>query len=60
MIYRPPKPNLHPIAQDAKMGVKFSNDMMIARYLCDQWKIPYEESDLEDSMIGPALRIKKE
>lgn len=59
LIYKPDSyPG--PVAIDCKMGVKFCKDIMVAKAICDKWGISYEEAELEDSPVGPALRIKRE
>ncbi len=45
--------------QNATLGVKFSNDTLLLKSFLDQWKISYEESDLEMTPFGLALRIKR-
>ncbi len=57
-IYRPPPSE--PTAQKATLGVKFSRDIFISKSKCDQWQIPYKEEELEDTLIGKALRIKRD
>ncbi len=58
LVYKPPVST--PQAQNATFGVKFSKDIFVSKSQCDKWNIPYKEEELEDSIIGKALRIKRE
>jgi hypothetical protein len=58
-VYRPPQ-NSEPIAQNATVGVKFSNDIFLMKSFLDQQKIEYKEEELEDSPMGKGFRIKRD
>ncbi len=58
LIYKPEKYD-GPIAQNATLGVKFSNDIFISEQKCKDWNIPYKPEDLEDGPFGRCLRIKR-
>lgn len=49
-----------PIVVAATMGVKFSNDIILLKSYLDQWKVEYDESDLEMTPFGLGHRIKRE
>lgn len=55
-IYKPPSST--PQAIDAKMFVKFSKSSFLLLSFLKQWNIPYEESELEETAFGLALRYK--
>lgn len=44
---------------DMKVKFKFGTDILISKELLDRWEMPYEETQLEDSFLGPSLRIKR-
>ncbi len=56
------KPEVYegPTAQNATLGVKFSNDIFLMRSFLDQRNIEYKIEDLEDGPLGLGLRIKRE
>jgi len=57
-IYRPDNyPG--PVAHNATLGVKFSNDILLLESFLIQQKIEYKPEDLEKTPFGLALRIKK-
>ncbi len=57
-VYRPPHSN-PPVAQNATIGVKFSNDIFLCESFLKQKNIFYEESDLEDSPFGKGIRVRR-
>jgi hypothetical protein len=57
-IYKPNQTETK--ALNATIGVKFSRDIFVSKDKCDQWKIPYKDEELEDTIIGKALRIKRD
>lgn len=59
MIYRPENYQ-GPIAQDAKIGVKFSNDIFLLESFLKQFNVEYKQEDLVDSPFGRGVRIKRD
>lgn len=57
-IYIPPKSDTK--AQNATIGVKFSQDIFLMKSFLDQCEIKYVEKDLENGPFGKHLRIKRE
>ena len=58
-VYTPENNNLCK-AVDAKMGVRFSNDIFLMRSFLDQRGIEYKEEELDDSPFGKGIRIKRD
>jgi hypothetical protein len=48
-----------PIAQNAQIGVRFSDDVFLLKSFLDQRGVKYEKDELEDSAFGKGVRIKK-
>jgi len=58
-IYRPPH---HPgsIAQNATLGVKFSNDIYVTSDIAKEWGINETNAEwVPDHPLGPCWRIKR-
>lgn len=58
LIYKPPWYN--PEAQEARMGCKFSNDIVLLESFFIKQNIQYEQSDLEETPFGLGHRIKRD
>ena len=58
LIYKPEN-SPGPSAQNATIGVKFSNDIFISESKLKDWNIEYKQEDLEDGPFGKMLRIKR-
>ncbi|HUD01379.1 MAG TPA: hypothetical protein VMR37_03570 [Rhabdochlamydiaceae bacterium] len=58
LVYRPPNSS-EPKVQKATLGVKFSDDIFLLESFLKKRKIPYKQSDLEDSPFGRGIRIKR-
>lgn len=59
LVYKPPNPIDEPIAKNATLGVKFSQDIFVFKSALDKLNIDYKLEDLEMISMGLALRIKK-
>jgi hypothetical protein len=58
LIYRPPG-TYEPSAEKATLAVKFANDIFLTKSFLDKKKIEYKEEDLEDTPLGPCIRLRK-
>ncbi len=58
-VYKPPNDD-ECKAQNATLGVKFSNDIFLMRSFLDKQGIEYKEEDLDDSPMGKGIRIKRD
>ena len=52
--------NYEPVAQNATIDVKFSNDILLSQRFLDQKRIQYDPNDLEEGPWGLCLRIKRD
>lgn len=59
LVYKPPTPE-EAEAKKASLGVKFSNDIFLSEAWLIKMNVKYEQSDLEQTPLGPCARIKKD
>jgi len=59
-IYWPPNFEKKTECIPATLGVKFCQDSILLKSFLDSQKISYNECDLEDTIYGKGIRIKKE
>jgi hypothetical protein len=57
LIYKPENNDSKLMKQP--FGVKFSEDVFIYTDLLHKWSIPYSEEDLENTIYGKVMRVKR-